>query len=136
MPTALVLHFTVPVQPVAVNVALAPLHKLLLLVAIVGTPGVVRVVIVTTFDAPLVPQLLLQVAVYVPAVLTVILVPVAFVLQVTVPAQPVAVNVAVSLLHRLVLLVAIVGAFGVVPVVMVTTFDAPLVPQLLLQVAV
>jgi hypothetical protein len=62
--------------------------------------------------------------------------PVAFVLQVNVPAQPVAVNVAVSLLHRLVLFVAIVGAFGVVPVVMVITFDTPLVPQLLLQVAV
>ena len=64
------------------------------------------------------------------------LVPVAFVLHLTVPAQPVAVNVAVSLLHRLTLFVAIVGAFGVVPVVMVITFDTPLVPQLLLQVAV
>jgi hypothetical protein len=53
-----------------------------------------------------------------------------------VPAQPVAVNVAASLLHRLVLLVAIVGAFGVPPEKIVTIFDAPLVPQAFIQVAV
>ena len=52
-----------------------------------------------------------------------------------VPLQPFAVKVAVSLLHRLVLLLTMAGAFGVVPVVMVTTFDAPLVPQLFIQVA-
>ena len=135
-PVALVFHLTVPLQPVAVNVAVSLLHRLVLLVAIVGAFGVVPVVIVTTFDTPLVPQLLLHVAEYVPAVVTVILVPVALVLQVTVPVQPVAVKVAVSLLHRLDLLLAITGAFGVVPVVIVTTFDAPLVPQLLLHVAV
>ena len=65
-----------------------------------------------------------------------ILVPVAFVFHFTVPVQPVAVKVAVSLLHKLVLSGAMVGAVGVVPVVIVTTLDAPLVPQLLLHVAV
>ena len=130
------LHVTVPLHPVAVNVAVSLLHRLVLFVAIVGAFGVVPVVIVITFDTPLVPQLLLHVAVYVPAALTVILVPVAFVLHLTVPVQPSAVNVAVSLLHRLTLFVAIVGAFGVVPVVIVITFDTPLVPQLLLHVAV
>ena len=64
---AVVLHFTVPVQPLAVRIAPAPLHKLLLFATIVGAAGVLPVVIVTTFDTPLVPQLLLQVALYVPA---------------------------------------------------------------------
>ena len=63
MPTALVLHFTVPIQPVAVNVALAPLHKLLLLVAIVGGVGGFPVVITTTFDTGLTVQIFSQVAV-------------------------------------------------------------------------
>ena len=70
-----------------------------------------------------------------PAVLTVILVPVALLLHFTVPVQPSAVNIAVSLLHKLGLLLEIIGAPGVTPVVMVITFDEPLVPQLLLQVA-
>jgi hypothetical protein len=68
-------------------------------------------------------------------VLTVILVPVAFVFHFTVPLHPVAVKIAVSLLHRLALLLAIIGALGVVPVLIVNTFDTPLVPQLLLHVA-
>ena len=91
---------------------------------------------VITVDAPLVPQLLIHVALYVPAALTVILVPVAFVFHFTVPVQPVAVKVAVSLLHKLALSLATIGADGVVPVVMVTTLDAPLVPQVLLHMAV
>jgi hypothetical protein len=135
VPVAELLHVTVPPQPVAVNVAVSLLHRLVLLAAITGAVGVAPVVIVITFDTPLVPQDVVQVALYVPAVFTVILVPAAELLQVTVPEHPVAVNVAVSLLHRLVLFVAIVGAFGGVPVVIVTTFDIPLVPQLLLQVA-
>ena len=64
------------------------------------------------------------------------LVPVEPVLQVTVPPQPVAVNVAVSLPHKLVLLLAIVGALGGVPVVITIAFDAPLVPQPVKQVVV
>ena len=81
------------------------------------------------------PQAFSQLAEYVPATLTVILLVVAPVLQVNVPVQPVAVNVAVSLPQMLVLLVATVGAAGVEPVVMVITFDAPLVPQALVHVA-
>ena len=64
-----------------------------------------------------------------------ILLVVAPVLQANVPLQPVAVKVAVSVPQILVLFAATVGAGGVVPVVIVITFDAPLVPQLLLQVA-
>ena len=64
------------------------------------------------------------------------LVPVAFVFHFTVPVQPDAVKVAVSLLHKLGLLLAIIGAVGAGIVVMVTTFDAPLVPQVFIHVAV
>jgi hypothetical protein len=60
---------------------------------------------------------------------------VAPVLQVNLPTQPVAVKVAVSLLQILFLLVATVGAAGVVPVVILITLDAPLVPQLFVHVA-
>ena len=135
VPVAFVFHLTVPLQPVAIKVAVSLLHKLVLLLAIVGAFGFVPVAIVITFDIPLVPQVFVHVALYVPAVLTVMLVPVEPLLQDTVPLHPFAVNVAVSLLHRLVLLLTMAGAFGVVPVVMVTTFDAPLVPQLFIQVA-
>jgi hypothetical protein len=96
----------------------------------------VPIVIVITFEAPLVPQVVVQVAVYVPDAVTVILVPTALLLQVTVPVQLVAVKVALAPLHKLVLLADMLGAFGVLPVVIITAFDAPLVPQLLLQVAV
>jgi hypothetical protein len=102
----------------------------------VGAFGLVPVVMVITFEAPLVPQVVVQVAVYVPAVVTVSVEPTAPVFQVTVPAQPVAVKVALAPLHKLVLLAEMLGAFGVLPVVIITEFDAPLVPQLLLQVAV
>lgn len=64
------------------------------------------------------------------------LVPVKPVFQVTVPLQPVDVNVAVSLEHKLVLLLTMVGALGEPPVVIITAFDAPLVPQADIQVAV
>ena len=63
VPVAFVFHFTVPVHPVAVNVAVSPLHKLFFVVATVGAGGVVPVVIIIASDATLVPQLLLQVAV-------------------------------------------------------------------------
>lgn len=68
--------------------------------------------------------------------LTVILVVVALVLHFKEPLQPVAVKVAVSLPQILVLSVAIVGAVGVLPVVITMAFDAPLVPQVFIQVAV
>ena len=69
-----------------------------------------------------------------PAAFTVVAVPLAPVLHVTVPAQPVAVKVAVSPAQIAGLLLDTVGAGGVVPVVMVITFEV-LVPQVLLQVA-
>ena len=68
--------------------------------------------------------------------LTVIVVPVALVLHFTVPPQPVAVNVAVSVPHKLVLLLAMVGAVGEPPVVIIIAFDAPLVPHADIHVAV
>jgi hypothetical protein len=137
LPVAPLLHTMMPdAHGVAVRVTVCPVQQMSLSAVIVGGAGVVPVVIVITFDTPLVPQLLLQVAVYVPATLTVMLDPLAFVLHLTVPVQPSAVNVAVSLLHKLDLLLVSIGAPGVLPVVIITAFDAPLVPQLLLQVAV
>lgn len=135
-PVALLLHFTVPPQPVAVRIAESLPHKLVLLLAIVGAPGGVPVVIITTFDAPLVPQAVVHIAVYVPAVLTIMLLPVALLLHFTVPPQPVAVKVAVSLPHKLVLLLAMVGELGEPPVVITITFEVGLVPQELIQTAV
>ena len=64
------------------------------------------------------------------------LVPVEPLLQFTVPLHPVAVKVAVSLLHKFNLLLAITGAVGVPPEKIVMIFDAPLVPQAFIQVAV
>ena len=61
---------------------------------------------------------------------------VAPVLHESVPAQPVAVKVAVSLLQMLFLLLLITGAAGLLPVVMITAFDTPLVPHAFEQVAV
>jgi hypothetical protein len=72
----------------------------------------------------------------VPEIVTVILAPVALLLQVTVPAQPVAVNVALAPLHKLLLLVAMFGAVGVLPVVITIGLEALLSPHVLLQMAV
>ena len=60
---AKVLHFTVPAQPVAVNVAVSALHKLFLFVLITGAAGLVKMFIIMLFDDVLSPQLLLHVAV-------------------------------------------------------------------------
>ena len=136
VPVEPLLQVTVPPQPVAVSVAVSLPHKLVLLLAIVGAFGVDPVVITTAFDAPLVPQVVVHIAVYVPAVPTAMLVPVEPLLQVTVPPQPVAVKVAVSLPHKLVLLLAIVGALGEPPIVITIAFDAPLVPHAVIHVAV
>lgn len=63
-------------------------------------------------------------------------IPVEPLLHVIVPtAQPVADKVATSLLHKVDLLDTIAGAAGALPVPIVITFDAPLVPQLFTQVA-
>ncbi len=67
--------------------------------------------------------------------LTLILVPVEALLHFTVPTQPVAVNVAVSAPHKLVLFVLIVGGVGSAPVLIVTTLLAPLSPQPFIQTA-
>ena len=64
------------------------------------------------------------------------LLPVAVVLHVTVPAQLPAVSVASSPGHTSVLLLLITGGCGVLPVVIVTTLLAALVPQLFVHVAV
>ena len=112
LPVALVLHFTVPLQPVAVKVAVSLPQRSVLVLAMVGADGLPPVVIVITFDALLVPQLLTQTALYVPAEPTDNVLPVAFVFHFTVPPQPVAVKVAVSLPHKLVLLAVTIGGDG------------------------
>jgi hypothetical protein len=72
----------------------------------------------------------------VPAVLTLIVAVVAPVLHLMLPLHPVALNVAVSVLHKLFLLVLITGAAGVLPVVITTTLLAPLSPHAFAHVAV
>jgi hypothetical protein len=63
VPVAFVLHLTVPLQAVAVNVAVSVLQILVLFVAITGTVGLVPVRMIMTFDELLLPQLLEQIAV-------------------------------------------------------------------------
>jgi hypothetical protein len=134
-PVALVLHLIVPLQPVDINVALSVLHKLFLSVLITGAAGFEPDVMIIALLIPLSPQLLLHVAVYVPALLTLIVAVVAPLLHLTVPPQPVALNVAVSVPQILVLFEEIVGGTGNVPVTIVTTLLAPLSPQLLIHTA-
>jgi hypothetical protein len=133
LPVAVVLHFKLPVQPVAVNVAVSALHKLVLFDKITGATGLPPVVITTTLLTPLSPQLLIHVAVYVPAVLTLMLLPVALVLHFKLPLQPVAVNVALSPLHKLVLVDEITGAPGFAPVPITISFDLGLTPHIVSQ---
>ena len=133
---ALVLHFNVPLQPVAVNVAVSPVQMVVLSLTILGVVGLTPVLITIEFEALLVPQTVVQLAVYVPEVLTSMLLPVAPVLHVKLPLQPVAVKVAFSPSQHTVLLEVITGELGVVPVVMVTTLLAELSPHTLLHVAV
>jgi hypothetical protein len=135
VPVDPLLQATVPAQPEAVSVAFSVPHTCDLLAATVGADGRVPVVIVTEFDAALVPQVVVQVAVYVPAP-TSIDVPVDPLLQATVPAQPEAVSVAFSVPHTCDLLVATVGADGVPPLLIVTGAEAVLVAQTVIQVAV
>jgi hypothetical protein len=136
VPVAVVLHLTVPLQRAAIKVAVSVLQILVLLALMIGAAGLVPVLMIIILLTPLTPQIFSQVAVYVPALFTEIVVPVAVVLHLTVPLQPVAVNVAVSVLHKLVLFVAITGTVGLVPVRMIITFDELLLPQVLEQIAV
>ena len=67
------------------------------------------------FELMLVPQLLVQVAVYVPAPTWIGFCVLPLCVHVTVPAQPVAVNVAFCVPQIFVISAVIVGAFGAVP---------------------
>ncbi len=87
-------------------------------------------------ELALVPHSVVQVAVYVPDSDTWIVVPVAVVLQVTVPLHPFAVKVAFSPSQHTVLSVVTTGTLGAVLVPMVIVFELPEVPQLVVHVAV
>ena len=71
-----------------------------------------------------------------PVVLTLIVFVIAPVFHLIVPAQLLAVNVAVSPLHNVFLLVLMIGAAGLVPVLITIALLMPLSPHVLLQVAV
>ena len=60
---ALVLHFKVPLQPLAVNVAVSPAQIVVLSLVIVGVVGLTPVLITIEFDALLVPHTVVQTAV-------------------------------------------------------------------------
>ena len=136
LPVAFVLHLIVPLQPVALNVALSPLHKLVLVEEITGAAGFTPMPITISFDFGLTPQSVSHTTEYVPAALTVIVLLVAFVLHFKVPLQPVALNVALSPVQIVVLSLVIVGVVGLTPVRITIEFDALLVPQTVVQLAV
>ena len=58
-----VLHSNIPLQPLAVKVAVSTPHKVSLVVVIVGVVAGKSILISNELDTPLVPQVLLQVAV-------------------------------------------------------------------------
>ena len=60
---ALVLHLMLPVQPVELNVAVSPIHKLFLFVLITGAVGTLTLVMNIALLKPLSLQLLIHVAV-------------------------------------------------------------------------
>ena len=130
------LQVTVPEQPVAVKVALSPLHKLVLFVEITVADGFAPVPITISFDVGLTPHIFSHTTEYVPAALTVMVLPVAFVLHFNVPLQPVAVNVAVSPVQIVVLSLVMLGVVGLTPVRITIEFEAMLVPQTVVQLAV
>ncbi len=136
LPVAFVLHLIVPLQPMAVKTAVSVLHKLVLFELINGVAGLPLVLIINTLLEPLTPQRFSHKALYVPELLTISVVPVTFVFHRTTPLQPVAVKMAASLLHKIVLLELITGTLGLVPVRITITFDEMLIPQLLLHIAV
>lgn len=71
-----------------------------------------------------------------PAALTVMLVAVTPVFQLNVPLQPLAVKIAVSPEHNVGLLLATIGATGASLGVTVAIFEASLVPQFVIHLAV
>ena len=129
------LHVTVPLQPVAFNVAFSPSQHTVLSVVTNGAVGNGSLIIVTDTDTGDVPHAVVHVAVYVPTP-TSLVVPVPPTDHVTVPVQPVAVNMAFSVPHTVVLFAETTGGTGVVPGVTVIAFDAGLLPQLLIHTAV
>ena len=136
LPVAAVLHLILPLQPVALNVALSPLHKLVLFDEITGADGFAPVPITISFDFGLTPQIVSHTTEYVPAALTLIVLLVAFVLHFKLPLQPLAVNVALSPVQIVVLSLVIAGVVGLTPVRMTIEFEALLVPQTVVQTAV
>ena len=110
-----VLHFKVPLQPVAINVALSLPQIVNLFAVMLGVVGVTPVLITIGLDAELMPHKLLHVAVYVPPELTSILVVVAPVLQLKLPIHPIASNFTFSPSQQIVLLLLIIGADGLFP---------------------
>ena len=136
LPVAVVLHLIVPEQPLALKVALSPLHKLVLFDEITGADGFTPLPITISFDLGLTPQIFSHTTEYVPAALTVMVLPVAFVLHFNVPLQPVAVNVAVSPVQIVVLSLVMLGVVGLTPVRITIEFEAMLVPQTVVQLAV
>ncbi len=136
LPVAVVLHLIVPAQPVALKVALSPLHKLVLFDEITGADGFTPLPITISFDLGLTPQIFSHTTEYVPAALTVMVLLVEFVLHFKVPLQPVAVNVAVSPVQIVVLSLDILGVVGLTPVRITIEFDAMLLPQTVVQLAV
>ena len=136
LPVALVLHLILPAQPVALNVAVSPLHKLVLFDEITGAAGFAPVPITISFDFGLTPQIFSHTTEYVPAALTLIVLLVALVLHFKVPLQPVAVNVAVSPVQIVVLSLVTLGVVGLTPVRITIEFEALLVPHTVVQTAV
>ena len=132
-----VLHFKLPiVQALAVNVTFSVPHTEPPPVTN-GAVGVCRFCIVIACELALVPHSVVQVAVYVPDSDTWIVRPVPSPPdQVTVPLHPLAVNVAFSVPHIVVLLAAIVGATGEGFVPITIVLDVPEVPKLVVHVAV
>jgi hypothetical protein len=136
LPVAPVLHVIVPLQPAAVKTADSVEQISVLSEVKLGAEGFPPEVIVTLLDAGLVPQVFLQIALYVPATATVNVLPVTPLLHVIVPEQLDEVKIAVSVPQRLVLSALTVGDSGEPPLVITTTFDLPLTPQVFVQVAV
>lgn len=114
LPVAPVFHVIVPEHPAAVNIAVSVPQRLVLSAVNLGAVGVPPFEIFTMLETPLVPQPFTQVAEYV-LELTETLVPVAPVLQVTVPEHPIAINVAFSVPQTLILSDEMIGAAGELP---------------------
>jgi hypothetical protein len=131
-----VLQDSLPVHPVAVNVAFSPSQQIVLSVEIFGATGIAPFVTTTEFEALLEHSPTLQVAVYVPSVDTTSVFPVPDVDQTTVPpTQAVEVKVTVPV-SQIVFgpSIAIVGGVGLgftstvtVPVVIHWSFETVIV---------